>query len=200
MSAGPKRWFRRVVDLAFLALAVAAAIHLWPASLGGSTRLIVVQGTSMEPTFHLGDLIVVRENPHPHVGDIIVFHIPKGEPAAGLLVVHRVIAIRDDGSYLTQGDNRKTADDFHIEAGDVVGSPVMGIPHAGRLIGLASTPLAVALAAGLITTLLMWPPTPRRHDDSPDSPGADPAPVEPANSDSDKDLVAVGHGGAAHEE
>jgi len=140
-----------------LALILAGAIHFWPATLGGSTRLVVVQGSSMEPTFHLGDLIVVRDNHQPHVGDVIVFHIPKGEPAASMLVVHRVIALRPDGSYLTRGDNRTTTDDFHITAGDVVGTPILGIPHAGRAIGIASMPLAVALAAGLVTTLLLWP-------------------------------------------
>ena len=157
MTPRAKRWLRRVLDTACLALILAGAIHFWPATLGGSTRLVVVQGSSMEPTFHLGDLIIVRDNHQPDVGDIIVFHIPKGEPAASMLVVHRVVALRPDGSYLTRGDNRTTTDDFHITSGDVVGTPILGIPHAGRAIGIASMPLAVALAAGLVTTLLLWP-------------------------------------------
>ena len=157
MTPRAKRWLRRVLDTSAFALILAGAIHFWPATLGGSTRLVVVQGHSMEPTFHLGDLIIVRDNHQPHVGDVIVFHIPKGEPAASMLVVHRVIALRPDGSYLTRGDNRTTTDDFHITSGDVVGTPMLGIPHAGRAIGIASMPLAVALAAGLVTTLLLWP-------------------------------------------
>ena len=148
---------RAAADLAgFLALAL-LAWYLWPASLGGDARIVVVQGHSMEPTFHLGDALIVKANPHPLVGDIIVFHIPAGEPAAGKMIVHRVRSIRADGTYQTQGDNRTTADSFHTTDHDVMGSPVHSIPRLGRLIGLASNPMAVGAATGLIATMLLWP-------------------------------------------
>ena len=162
---------RVAADLAGFLAIIMLAWYLWPASLGGDARIVVVQGHSMEPTFQLGDALIVKANPRPHVGDIIVFHIPAGEPAAGKMVVHRVRAIRADGSYQTQGDNRTTADSFHTTDGDVMGSPVRSIPHLGRVIGLASNPIAVGLATGLIATMLLWP-APLISKDEGDSPEA----------------------------
>ena len=152
---------RRAIDVAALVLTVLAAWFLWPASLGGSSRFIVVEGQSMEPTFHLGDLVLLHVGTAPRIGNVIVFRIPHGEPAAGLLIIHRIIGRRDDGTFVTQGDNRRTPDQFHIHRSDIMGSPRRSIPHLGRIIGLLSNPMIVGIAAGLLGTLLLWP---RRND------------------------------------
>lgn len=152
---------RRAIDVAALVLTVLAAWFLWPASLGGSSRFIVVEGQSMEPTFHLGDLVLLNVGTAPRIGNVIVFRIPHGEPAAGLLIIHRIIGRRDDGTFVTQGDNRRTPDQFHIHRSDIMGSPRRSIPHLGRIIGLLSSPMIVGIAAGLLGTLLLWP---RRND------------------------------------
>jgi len=159
---------RRVFNVAGFIASLLLSWYLWPASLGGDTHFVVVQGSSMEPTFHLGEAIMVTDNPSPEVGDIIVFNIPADEPAGGMLVIHRVRSIRPDGSYETQGDNRATPDTFHTTDGDVMGSPVHAVPHVGRLIGLASKPIVVALATGSVAVMLLWPK--RRHPEG-DEPG-----------------------------
>ena len=146
-----------VIDAVMVLLTLAVVIYLWPASLGGRTHFVVVQGHSMEPTFHLGDVVIARTNDDPKVGDIIVYHIPKGTPGTGMLIIHRVKSVWPDGTLQTQGDNRKEPDPFHITAGDVMGTPVRAIPHLGRLIGLSTSPLIVAIAAGLLTIFVLWP-------------------------------------------
>jgi signal peptidase I len=113
--------------------------------------------------YHLGDAVVVKKLDHPQVGDIIVFHIPKGEPAAGMLVVHRIHAIRSDGTFETKGDNRRYPDPFKITTGDIVGSPAWTLPHFGRLIGLASSPFVVGGAVGLIA-MMTWIPKALKDD------------------------------------
>jgi signal peptidase I len=123
-----RRILRGAFELAFLALIAVAAWFLWPASLGGGTSMIAVQGTSMQPTYHTGDLLMVRHNGSPDIGDVIVYSIPEDEPGGGNRVVHRIVARRDDGSIVTQGDNRDTPDPFHITEQDVVGSPVLLLP------------------------------------------------------------------------
>lgn len=158
---------RAAADIVGFVAIILLAWYLWPAALGGDTRIVVVQGHSMEPTFQLGDALVVKGNPQPQVGDIIVFHIPADEPAGGMTVVHRIRSIRPDGTYQTQGDNRTTADTFLITNRDVIGSPVHTIPRLGRLIGLASNPTLVGLATGLIATMLLWP---TRTANKPDQP------------------------------
>ena len=163
-----RRAARAALDVVLLAATIAAAYALWPASLGGSSRIIVVEGHSMEPTYHLGDLLFVRTDASPDVGDVTVFHIPADEPGAGSLVVHRVIGRHEDGTLMTQGDNRTTPDPFHIGPTDVVGSPVLALPHGGRLIGLASRPTSVAVVSGLLAMMLLWPAAGRDDDDDDD--------------------------------
>jgi signal peptidase len=160
---GHRHLARDLFDGFTLLLLAAAFIAFWPASFGGSTRLIVVEGHSMEPTYHFGDLVVARSNPHPKVGEIVVYRIPKGDPAAGMLIIHRVKSIRPDGTFETQGDNRTTPDQFRITAADIAGSPLFAVPHAGRLIGVCSSPLVLGVAAGLLVVFLLWPSRPKRQ-------------------------------------
>jgi signal peptidase len=152
---------------------VAAVWLLWPASLGGHTRLIAVEGKSMEPTYHLGDAVIARTNATPRVGDIIIYHVPKGQPAAGLLIIHRVHAIWPDGTYQTQGDNRISPDQFHIASDDIVGSPKITLPRFGRFIGLSSSPLAIGGSSGFIAMLMLWPSTPKKTRERLESPEPD---------------------------
>ena len=53
-------------------------VYLWPAQLGGSARIIVVAGDSMEPTYSFGDAVVVRDRDVTDVGDVVVFEVPEG--------------------------------------------------------------------------------------------------------------------------
>jgi signal peptidase len=161
-ARGNRHLARDLFDGFTLLVLAAAFVVFWPASLGGSTRLVVVEGHSMEPTYHFGDLVVARANPHPKVGEIIVYRIPKGDPAAGMLIIHRVKTIRPDGTFETQGDNRTTPDPFLITPADIAGSPLFAVPHAGRLIGICSNPPVVGAAAGLLVVFLLWPSRPKR--------------------------------------
>ena len=172
---------RRLVDLAYMSAIAVAAWFLWPASLGGHTRLIAVEGRSMEPTYHLGDAVIARDNPNPKVGDVIIYHIPKGQPAAGLLVIHRVSALWPDGTYQTQGDNRSSPDPSHIVSGDIIGTPVLTLPHFSRFIGLSSSPAAIGASTGLVATFVLWPTKAKNHSRDPhqaDKPGHDDSRVD----------------------
>jgi signal peptidase len=160
---GRRHVLHDVFDAVLLLATIALVWYLWPAALGGNTHFVVVQGHSMEPTFHLGDIIIVRANEHPKVGDIIVYEVPKDEPAAGMMIVHRVKSIRPDGTLETQGDNRKEPDPFQPTAANVMGSPVRAIPHLGRLIGLSTKPVIVGAAAGGLTIFVLWPSKPRQR-------------------------------------
>jgi signal peptidase len=165
---------RDVLDVVLFLLTLAFVAYLWPASLGGRTHFVVVQGHSMEPTFHYGDVVVARDNDAPKVGQIIVYEVPKDSPAAGMLIIHRIKSVWPDGTFQTQGDNRTTPDPFHITRDDVVGTPVRAIPHVGRLIGLSSHPLVVAVAAGALTMFVLWPSKPRHRGRRSEKVGDDP--------------------------
>src|SRR5207244_2652665 len=102
--------------LAFLKFAVVlAAMGVWfvalrPQALGGPADYVMVAGTSMLPTLRTGDVVVVRPQASYHAGDVIAYRVPKGDPAAGGRIIHRIVSGSGDRGYTGQGDNRKTAD------------------------------------------------------------------------------------------
>ncbi len=183
---GRRHRLHDVLDLLILVLIGLAAWYLWPASLGGSTRFIVVQGDSMEPRYHVGDVVMVKSHDHPHVGDVIVFSVPEGEPGEGMLVVHRVHSIRPDGSYETKGDNRSMPDNWTVRSEHILGEPQVTLPKFGRVIGIFANPFIVGGAAGVLTMVFLWPKRkdlhlPHRHHVSGDEPG--PVDVDPASGE-----------------
>ncbi len=148
---------RHVADVVVLGVTVAAAWFLWPSFLGGSSRMITVQGHSMEPTYVTGDLVILDTAATPEIGKIVVFQIPKDVAGGGHLIVHRVIGIRPDGTYITQGDNAPNPDVFLTKRADILGSPRFSIPHGAEAIGTLSSPIGLAVAIGGLCTALLWP-------------------------------------------
>lgn len=144
-----------------------AAIVTWcvllrPAFLGGTTGYVLVAGTSMEPTMHTGDLAVIHRQDGYRVGDVIAFHVPRGEPGAGALVIHRIIGGSPTAGYRTQGDNRDRPDFWRPKPADVAGRTWFHVPGVGRALALLRQPLALGTLAGLLTFLSAGrrPPTP----------------------------------------
>lgn len=96
-----KPLWRSALSALFTVAVLACAVYLSPARLGGSTNMVVVRGTSMEPVYHLNDVVISREADNYEVGDIVLFSIPEGA-GEGMLVIHRLMGQRDDGSWVTQ--------------------------------------------------------------------------------------------------
>ena len=69
-----------------VAVAAAAWLFLAPAQLGGSTGYVVLYGTSMEPRYSAGDLVLTRPAADVGVGDVVAYHHPE----LGRTVLHRV--------------------------------------------------------------------------------------------------------------
>jgi|GEM_PF-5835194 signal peptidase I, archaeal type len=157
---------RLLLDVLVVALIVVLMYAFWPARLGGTTSYVIVKGTSMEPKFHTGDLAIVRAQDHYRGGDIVAYRIPKGNPAAGSMVIHRIIGFAH-GGYLMQGDNRTTPDAWHPTAHDVVGRYRMLVP----LPGIQFWALIPWIFAGLIGIGVMWILWPRSIEEPGDDRG-----------------------------
>jgi signal peptidase len=142
--------------------AVLAAMF-WPQSLGGSIAYVRVDGHSMNPTLHTGDLAVVRKQSSYRVGDPVAYRIPRGEFGAGAVVIHRLIG--GDGSigYTTKGDNRTIADDWHPRTADILGRIRYDIPAGGDVVAELSKPLWVGALVGGLTALVMVVPSRSRR-------------------------------------
>jgi signal peptidase len=157
----PARPVRSAVEvlfwMAWLGAFVVLAVLVWPVTLGGATSLTVVSGTSKEPTYHTGDLAVVRRSGDIAVGDVIVYTVPRGEPGEGRRVIHRVIGGDPVAGFVTRGDNRDTPDMWRPRAADVVGTVRAIVPQGGTWALRAFSPIGLGLVAAVLLVWVLWP-------------------------------------------
>ncbi len=150
------RWGLLATDLAFVGLVIGLVFATWPARLGGRTVLVVVHGSSMEPTYHGGDLLYARTTDRYETGQAAVFRLPAAEPGAGQLVVHRIQGRTADGRYIMQGDNRPLDDGALPTADDLVARPVADLgPVPVRVLRLV--PWAALVVVGVTVGWYLWP-------------------------------------------
>jgi signal peptidase I len=142
---------RLITGLTSLVLVLAWFTWLRPTSLGGQQTYVVVDGTSMEPTYHDGDFVLVRKEDRYAIGDIIafraggVFHDPTR-------IIHRIVG-SSDGYFITQGDNRDRADPWQPRPEEVLGRAVLHLPHAGDLARAGADPKVLAALGGAAVIL-----------------------------------------------
>ena len=148
---------RRLFGITFSILILGGlAFAFWPARFGGQALYVVVRGESMKPSYQQGDLLFARKSGDYKVGDIAIYRIPKGQPGAGMLVVHRIKRILPDGTYLFQGDNKNDTDDVTPDRAHLVGKPIVDV-GAIPTRGLILLPVILTLLAGLAVTFALWP-------------------------------------------
>lgn len=141
-----------------VAVAIALGFLFWPESLGGKVAYVKVQGDSMLPTFHFGDLAIVRKQSSYKVGDPVAYRIPEGEFGAGAMVIHRLIGGDGVHGFTTKGDNRTIADDWHPKTADILGKVQYDVPAMGSKLGELTRPVNVGgLVAGLTVLVMLWP-------------------------------------------
>lgn len=107
-------------------------------SIAGYSVLEVVSG-SMEPTIHVGDMIIINTNDKEcEAGDIITFRDVNGS-----FVTHRIVAINDK-EMITQGDFNDSQDE-PISVDNIVGKYVTRIPNGGKVISAFKSPFTMIM-------------------------------------------------------
>lgn len=102
----------------------------------------------MEPSFHKGDLVIVRQATDYSVGDIVVYRYPGiGN------VFHRIISSQS-GSYQMKGDNNFWTDSFSPEKKDIIGKFWFSIPALGKYLIFIKTPWVIAVFSGILCVML----------------------------------------------
>lgn len=131
-------------------------ITLAPQSIGGPLTYAVVSGSSMEPDFFDGDLIVAQTQSGYAVGDSVVYSIYGG------YVVHQIIAESESG-FKTQGVNNPTPDSWTVPPKNILGKQLVAFPGFGNtLVFLRTHPLALGALVALLAALLLVEIKPRR--------------------------------------
>lgn len=142
-------------------LVVILALLLVGARLLGSQILVVLSG-SMEPYYHVGSIIFVKDVPPQslQVGDDITFRI-----ADDTVATHRIVEILPDATgsinlyFRTKGTANTTTDE-PVPADQVLGKVVGTIPLLGYLFDFVKYPPGtyICLAGATIMVLLAFVP------------------------------------------
>ena len=150
------------ISTAVVALVVILALLLAGARLVGLQVYTVLSG-SMEPNYHVGSVIYVREvEPSTlRVGDAISFLISENTVAT-----HRIIEVLPDEKdpdvirFRTKGDNNDIADTNPVHCNNVLGKVVGTIPLLGYLSDFVQHPPGtyITLCAMAILILALFLP------------------------------------------
>ena len=143
--------FERTNKAAGISLAILVCLfwaqYLRPQSLGGRAAYLPVSGKSMLPRYHTGDLVLVERQSSYHVGELIAYRVPKGDPMAGAQVIHRIVGGNAKQGFIVQGDNRTAPDVWHPKPGDIVGAKALRVPNAVLVLQFLRSPIFLALLA-----------------------------------------------------
>lgn len=145
-----------------VAVAVLLAIALVGVRLVGLQPFVVLSG-SMEPEYHVGSLIYVKNVDYKalQVGDDITYMLDEDT-----VVTHRIIEILVDEEnpdvlrYFTQGIANEVPDATSVHYKNIIGKPVFTIPYLGYVSNYIQNPpgMYIAIAAGAILILLVFLP------------------------------------------
>lgn len=125
-------------------------LHKDFAAIKGYTMLEVVSG-SMEPTIHVGDIIIINTlEKEVKENDIITF-----KDKEGAFVTHRVI-LMDKENLITKGDNNDSEDNA-ITKDHIVGKYVTKINGGGKILSSLKSPFTMVMIfiIGLLACILL---------------------------------------------
>ena len=151
------RLVRQLNAAAFLQtmLVVCLIFVIWPSTFGGRFGMVMVAGNSMEPTYMLGDAVLIWKQP-VEVGDTIVYRVPEGDFGEGSPVIHRVVG-GNGSAWITQGDGKASPDTWTPSNSDVLGVARFHIPLGGRVMAVMRSWLFITILGGIAAGLLFWP-------------------------------------------
>ncbi len=139
-----------------LVLIGAAWIACAPIQFGGQAAYVIVNGISMEPGMHGGDLAILRQAPDYQVGDVVTYRHPQIGP-----VIHRIIAL-DGDRFVFKGDNNTWIDSYQPTRAECIGKLWIYVPSAGSVLEQLRLPrnmavLAAVLGVMVVTTVTSGP-------------------------------------------
>src|SRR6266496_6188934 len=110
-----RHWFAKLFAPFLLVLFGSALIAFAPLQLGGQAAFVIVNGNSMEPLYHRGDLVILRTADDYQVGDIVTYRHPQIGP-----VIHRIIG-RDAERFVFRGDHNNFIDPYRPIRSELIG-------------------------------------------------------------------------------
>ena len=157
------------IATAAVVLVVILTVMLAGTRLFGIYPYTVLSG-SMEPTYHTGSLIYVKDvDPFQlQSGDVITFMLDEDT-----LATHRIVQVVPDENdptvvrFMTKGDANDVIDGSLVHYKNVVGTPIFSIPYLGYFANFVQNPpgLYIAIAFCAFLVLLAFLPDLFEEDD-----------------------------------
>lgn len=158
-----------VISTILVVIVVVLALLLVGARFIGLNVYTVLSG-SMEPTYHVGSLIYVKDvdTDELQAGDVITYMLDEDT-----IVTHRIVDVIPDETdpsiirFQTKGDANESVDGSLVHYKNVIGTPVFSIPKLGYLANYIQKPPGryIAISAGAIILLLVFLPDLFSDDD-----------------------------------
>ncbi|MBI5953842.1 MAG: signal peptidase I [Chloroflexi bacterium] len=143
-------------------LMVTSLVTIWlvfaPTRIGGQASYVIIDGNSMEPLFHRGDLVIIKKAARYEAGDIVTYSDSKMRA----FVIHRIIAVEQD-YFILKGDNNSWIDAYRPTKDEIIGKFWIHIPKLGETMKWLRTPINLALAIGILGGILMAGPITQPH-------------------------------------
>ena len=150
--------YLNIISKVLVVIMVVIAVALVGVRLIGMKTFVVLSG-SMEPAYHVGSLIYVKDTPPEEieVGDPITFVLDENLTVA----THRVVEIdKEKQEFTTKGDANEYEDGKPVYFKNLVGKPVFTIPKVGYFVNYIQNPPGryLAIAVGAFIILLAFLP------------------------------------------
>lgn len=151
-----KAW--NIISWILVAAVVILAVLLVGVRVVGLTPYSVLSG-SMEPSYHVGALIYVRDTAPEEIeiGDAITFVLNEDLVVA----THRVIEIdAENQRFYTKGDANAAPDIAPVHWNNLLGKPVFTIPYLGYFSNWITNPpgMYIGISAAAVLLVLIFLP------------------------------------------
>ncbi len=153
-----RRLYRVLAPWMAVASALVWFVALRPVALGGPAGYVVVAGTSMQPLYRTGDLVITWRADSYRSGDVVAFGVPDSTAT----VIHRIVGGDAEAGYVLRGDNKPEDDLWRPTPEDVVGKAVVHVPYVGTAATLLRSQTTLAALAGVFAFMAVT--TPGRGD------------------------------------
>ncbi len=149
-SLSKKSGFNTITGFVLLAM-------IWliftPVQFGGRAVYLIISGTSMEPRFHTGDLVILHQTDTYQKGDIAAYY----HPIAAGIVIHRIVE-QQGNRFILLGDNKPAVDLYQPTLDEMVGKFWLYIPGVGKIISqLQALGLSRVSIVAIILAILLIP-------------------------------------------
>jgi len=155
------RFWTAGLSTLLLGMGVALWLFLGPGVLKGPVDYVIIQGSSMEPVLHRGDLVLIRRGKQLGAGEIGAYR----QSLDNQVIVHRVTGVQG-GRLVFKGDNNAWTDTDTPTQAQVIGKVWFRAPQLGRAVAWLQSPWAAAPIAGALAAFVFWlvlpPVSPKR--------------------------------------